>query len=184
MEQNLDFEILDALSMKGFHARALAERLKTNHMTVLRRLKNLMSENVLDCRNEGRNKTYLLKKSIEARNKIIMAELYKLNKILKEHGELRNIVTKVQCNPEIRLAILFGSYVKGTADKDSDIDLYIETKNRILKKQLERLNSRLSIKIGEYDRSSLLIKEMEKDHVIIKGVELYYEKNGFFDQIT
>jgi predicted nucleotidyltransferase len=68
---------------------------------------------------------------------------------------------------------------RGTANKNSDIDVFIETKDRNLKKQLELLNSRLSMKIGDYDRESPLIKEIEKSHAIIKGAELFYEKIGF-----
>ncbi|MBI4447428.1 nucleotidyltransferase domain-containing protein, partial [Candidatus Woesearchaeota archaeon] len=81
----------------------------------------------------------------------------------------------------IRLAILFGSYAKGTANKESDIDIYIDTKDANLKEEVELISSKISVKIGKYNKESLLIKEIEKAHVIIKGVELYYEKNKLFD---
>lgn len=179
MEQNLSLELIDSLTGGEFHARALAKKLDTNHMTVSRKLKELLNENALDFRMEGRNKIYFLKKSMEARNYAVMTELYKLNKLLENYPDLRKIIKNIQQNKEIAFAILFGSYAKSTADKSSDIDIFIETKNRSLKQELELLNSRLSIKIGEYDRSSPLIKEIEKNHVIIKGAELYYEKTGF-----
>jgi len=180
MEQNLSFEIVEALLRGENHARALAKKLKSNHMTIARKLKELVDKNVLDFRTEGRNKIYFLKKSVEARSCAIMAEHHKINKTLMRYPELRNIVEKVEKNPEIRFAVLFGSYAKGTAGKESDIDLFIETKNRRLKYELELLNSKLSVKIGDYNRSSPLIKEIEKDHVILKGAELYYEKNRLF----
>jgi len=78
------------------------------------------------------------------------------------------------------LAIIFGSYAKGLAHKDSDIDVYIETTNLQLKKDIEQLNTKLSVKIGKYNSTNILIQEIEKNHVIIKGVEQYYEKNKFF----
>jgi len=179
MELNISSEIIDKLSGEKIHARALAKMLDTNHMTVIRNLKELVSENVLEFRKEGRNKVYFLKKSMEARNYALISELYKLNKILKHYPELRKTIKNIQQNKEIKLAILFGSYARGTANKNSDIDIFIETKDRKLKQELELLNSRLSVKIGEYDRSSPLIKEIEKNHVIIKGVEPFYEKIGF-----
>jgi hypothetical protein len=49
----------------------------------------------------------------------------------------------------------------------------------VIRNLKELLNSRMSVKIGEYDRSNPLIKEIEKKHVIIKGVEPFYEKIGF-----
>ena len=45
----------------------------------------------------------------------------------------------------------------------------------------KKINSRLSIKIGKYNKDNLLIKEIEKNHVIIKGVEIFYEKYKIFD---
>lgn len=176
MEQNLIFEIICELMGEELHARSLAKKLGTNHMTVVRKLKELVNENVLDFRSEGRNKVYFLKKSVEARNYTLRAELYRLNEALKSYPELRNIIEAVQKNAEIKLALLFGSYARGTAGKNSDIDLFVETRNWKLKRELELLNSKLSVKIGDFDRSNLLIKEIEKDHVIVKGAELYYEK--------
>ncbi len=179
MELNISSEILNVLFGEEVHARALAKRLDMNHMTVRRSLKELVNENVLEFRKEGRNKVYFMKKSMEARNYALISELYILNKTLKKYPELRKTIKDIQQKKEIRLAVLFGSYAKGIANKNSDIDVFIETKDRNLKQELELLNSRLSVKLGEYDRSSPLIKEIEKNHVIIKGAELFYEKIGF-----
>jgi len=179
MELNISSEILNVLFGEEIHARALAKRLEINHMTVIRNLKELVSENVLEFRKEGRNKVYFLKKNMEARNYELISELYKLNKTLEKYPEIRQTIKNIQQNKEIGLAVLFGSYARGTANKKSDIDIFIETKDRNLKKELELINSRLSVKIGDYDRSSSLIKEIEKNHVIIKGVEPFYEKIGF-----
>ena len=87
----------------------------------------------------------------------------------------------IQKNKKIGLAILFGSYAKGRATNDSDIDIYIATEDRELKKKIELVDSKLNVKIGKYNQKSPLIKEIEKDHVILKGVEIYYEKNNFFE---
>lgn len=179
MELNISSEILNVLFGEEIHARALAKRLEINHMTVIRNLKELVSENVLEFRKEGRNKVYFLKKNMEARNYELISELFKLNKTLEKYPELRKIIKDIQQNKEISLAVLFGSYARGTVNKNSDIDVFVETKDRNLKKELELLNSRLNVKIGEYDRSSQLIKEIEKNHVIIKGAEIFYEKIGF-----
>ena len=179
MELNISSEIIDILSGEEIHARALAKRLDINHMTVIRNLKELVSENVLEFRKDGRNKVYFLKKNIEARNYELISEVVKLNKTLEKYPKIRQTIKNIQKNKEIGLAVLFGSYARGTANKKSDIDIFIETKDRNLKKELELLNSRFSVKIGEYDRSSPLIKEIEKNHVIIKGAELFYEKIGF-----
>lgn len=182
MEQkDYKLEIITELIGKKEHIRGLAKKLKTNHTTILRKLKELSKENVLDFNEEGRNKVYFLKKTSEAKNYVFMAEQYKLTKILKKYPNLRNIFEKIQKNRKIKLAILFGSYAKKIAKKESDIDIYIEIADMKLKNELEKINLRLNIKIGKYNKDNLLIKEIEKNHIIIKGVEVFYEKYKFFD---
>ena|SRR3989338_5735618 len=163
------------------HLRGIARNLRINHMMVARRIKDLITENVVDFRVEGKNKIFFLKKTIEAKNNVFSAESYKLNKLLGKYPSLRQIVENIQADKKIKLAIIFGSYAKGIAKEESDIDLYIDTNDPTAKASLSLLNSKLSVKIGKYNKSSLLIKEIEKNKVIIKGIELYYEKNNFFD---
>ena len=145
------------------------------------KIKSLFKENVVDYREEGKNKTYFLKKNPETKAYTFMTEHYKLIKVLEKYPSLRGIIEKIQKDKNIKLAILFGSYAKHKAKKESDIDIYIETKNRKIKEDLERIDSELSVKIGDYDTKNLLIKEIEKNHIVIKGVETYYQKNKFFD---
>jgi len=182
MEQkNYKLELVNELIKNSEYIRGLAKKLNTNHMNVLRKLNELFEENVVDYTKEGKNKVYFLKKTAETRAYIFMSENYKLIKILEKYNYLRKIIEKIQKNKKIRLAIIFGSYAKGTTKKDSDIDIYVETTNRKIKQELEAIDSKLSIKIGRYKKTNILIKEIEKNHVIIKGVENYYEKNRFFD---
>ena len=74
-----------------------------------------------------------------------------------------------------KLIMLFGSYAKGLAKKDSDIDIYIETKSRSVKKIIEETHSKINVKIGTFDPMSPLIKEIIKNHVIIRGIEAFYD---------
>ena len=80
------------------------------------------------------------------------------------------------------MIILFGSYAKGIPKLSSDIDIYLETNNSKIKTKIKEINSKLSIKIGKFDTKSLLIKEIIKNHVIIRGMEDFYERAGFFKE--
>jgi len=181
MEQkDYKLEIIGELLKEQNHARDIAKKLEINHMIIIRKLKELLGENVVDYIQKGKNKTYFLKKTIEAKAFILKYEYYKIIQILKKYPNLRNVFEKIQENKKIRLAVLFGSYAKHNAGRNSDIDIYVESNDKNLKKELEKINSRLSIKIGKFDLSALLVKEIIKNHVIIKGVEEYYEKIKFF----
>jgi len=183
MEQkNYIYEIVNLLLKKKSHAREIARILKINHMLINRKLKELYNLNVVDFDDEGKNKIYSLKNSVEAKSYVFITEKYKLSILIKKYPKLRGIIEKIQSDKRIKLAILFGSYAKDNVKKDSDIDIYIETIDRKIKKEIELLDSKLSIKIGKYDENNLLIKEIAQEHVILKGVELYYEKNKFFEE--
>lgn len=178
---NYKLEIIAELLTTTYHTRELARKLKTNHMLIVRKLKDLKEENVVDYTLEGKNKIYSLKKTIEARAYIFMSEEYKRVKTINKYPLLRNIIEKIQKNDKISIALLFGSYAKGIAGRESDIDIYIDTEDDSIKKEVEQISTKLSVKIGSYDESSLLIKEINKNHVIIKGVEAYYAKRKFLD---
>lgn len=182
MEQkSYKLEIVSELLKSENHIRKMARNLGTNHMSIARKINELFKENVVDYRKDGRNKTYFLKKSIEAKSYIFTAENYKLTRVLKKYPNLRRIIERIQKQKDIKLAILFGSYAKSTAKPDSDIDIYIETMNKEIKKDVEMIDTKINVKVGPYEKSSLLIKEIEKNHVIIRGVERYYEKSKFFE---
>jgi len=182
MEQkDYKIEIIKELLKNNNHIREIAKNLKINHMTIQRKIKELEKENIVDYKQEGKNKVYFLKKTLETKNYLIITESYKINKIINKYPNLRNIIEKIQKNTKIKLAILFGSYSKERAKKESDIDIYIETSNNALKKEIEHIYSKINVKIGKFDISSLLIKEIIKNHIIIKGIERYYEKTKFFE---
>jgi len=180
-QKDYKLEVVNSLIGKSWHVRSLAKELKINHMTILRKLNELLKENVLDYREEGKNKIYFLKTTSEAKAYIFMGENYKLNQFLKKFPKLRGIIEKIQGDKRFQLAMVFGSYAKDLVKKESDIDIYIETTNNDIKKELEVIDSRLSIKIGKYNNKSMLSKEIKKDHVIIKGVEKFYENYKFFE---
>ncbi len=180
MEQIIVTRIILLLIKGPTHARSVAKSLGINHMTAMRALRSLVDENVLDYTVMGRNKVYALKTTLEARNAVLMAEINKLDLLVEKHPFLRRIITKILDDERVGLAVLFGSFAKGTVNKNSDIDLYVQTQDPNLKKDLEGLSSKLSVKIGNYDPNTILIKEIQKDHVIIKGVEMFYGRSGLF----
>ena len=178
---NYTYEILLFLLKKDRHGRELAKELKTSLTRVQAILTELRNINVLDYRIEGKNHIYFIKKNLVSKSFILNAENYKLAKILSKHPELeplfQDIIKKSQCH----LILLFGSYAKSTETKDSDIDIYIETINPKIKEEVQKIYDLISVKIGKFNVNDLLIKEIMKNHAIIKGGENYYEKVKFFE---
>lgn len=181
MEQRVyEYEIVLNLIRDQSHLRKIAKDLNINHMTIKRNLDNLLKENIIDVKQEGKNNVFSMKKTLEARNFIFISELYKLSKFIKNHPELKQSILELK-KLHAKLILIFGSYASETETKNSDLDVYIETESNELKKNAEKINSKFSVKIGIYNKKNLLIKEIEKNHVIVKGVEEFYERNEFFD---
>lgn len=176
MEQKIEYEILLRLLKSDSHPRQIGKDLEVPHTTITRRLKNLSESNVVDFRKEGRNKVYFIEDTLEARSFIISTEIYKFTRILELYPRLRPIFSAIIREDCIQMAILFGSYARRTPTFRSDIDIFIETRDRNIKTDMEKLHSRASVKIGDFDRSSDLVREIENNHVIIKGFEDYVGK--------
>jgi predicted nucleotidyltransferase/DNA-binding HxlR family transcriptional regulator len=169
-------EIVQILLQGENHLREIARELKTNHMMVVRKIRELLGDNVVDFKQIGKNQVYFLKKNTESRSLILMSQQYFLLRFIKKNPSLRDVINKIQEDSQIKLALIFGSYAKGLNKKDSDLDIFIETSELEIKKKYSRLDSKFSIKIGKYDRDENLIKEIEKKNILIKGGEVYYEK--------
>ncbi len=179
---NNDMEIILYLLRKPAHGREISENIKIPLTTIQRALKTLENKNILDVMISGKNKLYQLKKGIHARNYIYMAELYKTTRIIEKYPFLGTVIDEVIKKGGFDIAVIFGSYAKMTAKKGSDIDIYIDAKDSKVKKDVEGIGFGLSVKTGEFNPLSPLVKEIIKNHVMIKGVERFYEKSGFFEE--
>jgi predicted nucleotidyltransferase len=173
---SLELEIINQLVKSNNHVRGLAKILQESHSTISRILKKLTKENVVDFKQEGKNKKFFLKESPLTKSYILKGELHKLSTLLKNYPTMNIIIEDILNKTNEKLIILFGSYAKFNAKKGSDIDIYIETKDRKVKKQVEEINSKINVKIGPFDKKSPLIKEIIEDHIIIRGLEDFYER--------
>jgi predicted nucleotidyltransferase len=172
---NLGLEIILVLLKNKTHLREIARTISESHSTILRRINELLKENVLDYKKEGKNKIFFIKNNLKAKNYIYSAEIHRLNKLLKKNPELSIVFEDIKKDFKNGMIILFGSYAKGIPKEDSDIDIYLETNDNKIKNKIKAINSKLSVKIGKFDIKSLLIKEIIKNHIIIRGLEDFYE---------
>ena len=173
LQKRNDLEIMEVLRKEPSHVREIAHYLQMIPSTVLRTLSILKGENVVDFNRRGKNTVYFLKDTLEAKSYLLLSEQYKLLKTLSQPA-LRRIIKECKDMAKEDLIILFGSHAKETATKSSDIDLYVETTDKDLKKKMEMISSQLSIKIGRFDKNSPLAKEIIKDHVIMQNAERFY----------
>lgn len=90
--------------------------------------------------------------------------------------EIKQILTKLLKNMPVYSVVLFGSYAKNTATKDSDLDLVLDTKDTLMGFKLyslitkieEAFNKRVdAFEKTEIIKNSRIDKEIEKTGVIV-----------------
>ncbi|MGM5481520.1 MAG: nucleotidyltransferase domain-containing protein [Nanobdellota archaeon] len=174
LQKRNDFEIIILLTQEPRHIRKISSELALIPSTAMRILRRLERENVIEYSMQGKNKVYKLKNSPEKDQYLLMSEHYRTLKQLQQ-PVVRRITKKLKELTNGELIILFGSRIKGTAHEKSDIDIYIETTDKSIKKKAELISKDLRITIGKFDKTSVLGKEMIKHHVIIQNPERLYQ---------
>lgn len=111
-----------------------------------------------------------------------LAEHYKTIHLLEKNSLLKEIIGRIQTNIQ-GTAILFGSYSKGLANEESDIDLFIiGTYEEEIKKTQQLFNKEINIKTypkKEFEKlikTDILLKEIHKNHHLVKGADYYIEQ--------
>lgn len=168
-----DFEIVALLQKESLHLRSIAKSLAIPLSTAMRATHFLTSENVIDYKKQGRNKEFFLKETNERRIYEYMAEKYKLLKLLQK-PVLRRYVQQILSQTNNELVILFGSYAKGAENEQSDIDVYVETKDASMKSTIGSISEKISVKIGSFEKSSDIGREIIKDHVVLQNLDRYF----------
>tara|TARA_Y100000310_G_scaffold339022_1_gene430400 strand:- start:27203 stop:27763 length:561 start_codon:yes stop_codon:yes gene_type:complete len=183
MEQKT-WDILDILRLERNHPREMAKQVGTNHTKIIRNLKILYENNIVDFKREGKNKVYYLKDNLITRKKVLSLEYYKFERLAKAYPKLVPVISEMLEIVKKETVILFGSYAKFRVKEGSDIDVYVDSEDRNLRKKIEDINSKLSVKIGKFDKKSPLGKEIIRNHIILKGVEEFYEKYKIFEEVA
>lgn len=151
----------------------------------IRMSKKITQEKAADILGVSR-KTYIKyekNESVLQNNKLkfFCNELSQYNLIDEEHGilsikEIKEISTKVFNNFDVKFAYLFGSYAKGKAKDNSDIDILVDipVDGIVYFELVETLREELHKKIDLLDLNQLknnfeLTKEILKDGIKIYG---------------
>jgi predicted nucleotidyltransferase len=184
MEQISYNNAILALYQESTHVRALAKEIHVSGMQASRLLRQLQSQLLVDYAREGRNKVYFLRNTVESRSALNAAEHHKLISLIKKYPLLRSVIEDIQKDKKTKLALIFGSHAKGIAKEQSDIDIFIQTKDRTYRERLKMVDSRAAVKTGSLSEGGPLVNEIHKNHVIIKGVEEYHAVNPILEHTT
>lgn len=160
-----------------FYLRQISKLAKLPVKTCQNVLANLEKERVLKSKLEGKNKYFSLNlDNIQTKSYLLKAEIHKNDMFLEKYPEFKTFLKSINSNAII---IVFGSFAKFKADKNSDLDLFI-----ILDKEEELLFHLLPYKIHKNSLSEksfrkaasekeTLVKEIEEHHIILNNQSSY-----------
>jgi len=161
----------------GFTGSSISKKKRLNQKTTSNFLKKLEEKTILKSKLQGKNKLYFLNlenKEI-VKNFIISVEHLRTIRFYEKHILVSEVVEKIL--PFIQnIGVIFGSYAKWLEKKGSDLDIFIVGKCN--EKEIEKISKQykleISLKIYPKFELDLLTREVIKDHIAIKGVELFF----------
>ena len=170
-------QFLGELDSKKY-GREIAKNLKLNQKTVSNILNKLEKTHILKYSIEGKNKYYFLNKSnLQLKEIIKLVEIQKKIRFLENNSKLRELFTQIEIR-STGMALIFGSYSSGKEQAKSDIDVFVIGKIRDIKDLEELYGIKINIVRSErnkFDKNEVFVKEIIKNHVILKGLENYID---------
>ncbi len=169
---------------KGFTESELERIAGIPQASVHRNVKSLMNNGLLDRKRIGKANLYSLNKEH------ILYQLMQSNFEAERNVlvELKNMIKEsVKSQPQVELAVLFGSIVKGMERADSDVDIFIVCKGEKSKLD-DKLTDLRNISQNKFGNPvSLMIKHKEELQDLktrsifgeIKTGEIIFKREGF-----
>ena len=115
-----------------------------------------------------------------AKYQFLLQELEKLDPLDESHGiltidDIRRICSDVFASYKVDFCYLFGTYAKGSAAEESDVDLLVSTETTGLRyfEMVERLRQELHKKVDLLDLKQLVNNEELLREVLKGGVKIY-----------
>ena len=163
---------------KRIYGRYIASKLKLNQKTTANILNNLEKEGILKYSFEGKNKYYFLNKlNLQIKDIIKIIEIERKNQFIKHYKKFKDLFFTLEKRTN-GIIIIFGSYANFSSNEKSDLDVFIIGKIS----EVEDLEELYKIKINivksskeKIDKNGIFIKEIIKNHIVLKGVEEFIE---------
>ena len=173
---------------REYYIREVQKLLKISPRTSQLILNDLENKCILESKTKGKIKDYTIKRNSLSQRYIIFSEQYKAIAFLEKKLIIKEIIEKI--NPFIEgIGIVFGSYAKDIAKKDSDLDIFVIGKYN--KEKIKKVSKTYGIEINikcyplkTFEKNlanDILLKEILKNHIIFLNAGQFIKavlKNG------
>jgi predicted nucleotidyltransferase len=159
-----------------FYLRQISRLAKLPLKTSQNVLINLEKKRILKSKIEGKNKYFDLNlDNIQTKSILLQAEIYRTDLFLEKYSQFKTFLKELNTNIPI---IVFGSFAKLDADKNSDLDLLILSENEglpfhLLPHKIHKVNLSENSFVKAVKEQETLIKEIEEKHIILNNHSFY-----------
>ena len=176
---NRQLEILFLLRgnyKREFYLREISKLTKIPLKTTQNLLKELEESRILQSKIHGKNKYFSLNLgNIQTKLFMLHTELYTTAQFLEKYTQFKTFLKELKTNNTI---IIFGSFAKFNANKNSDVDLLLIGKkeklpSHILPNKIHLINLAEINFIKALEKQEPFIKEIQENHIILNNHSFY-----------
>ena len=160
-----------------FYLRQIAKLAKLPVKTCQNILSQLEKDKILKGKVEGKNKYFSLNlDNIQTKSYLLQAEIHKTDMFLENYPQIKTFLKSFNTNIPI---IVFGSFAKLKANRNSDMDLFIVSEKgqelpfHLLPYKVHQVNLSENSFIKSLKEQEIIIKEIEENHVILNNHSFY-----------
>ncbi len=160
-----------------FYLREISNLSKLPLKTCQNTLLNLEKAKILKSKIEGKNKYFFLNlENIKTKFSLLKSEIYKTDLFIERYPQFKMFLKSLKATTPI---IVFGSFAKFKADKDSDLDLLIISDKKLklpfhlLPFKPHQISLSEETFLKAVDNQEDLIKEVEENHIILNNHSFY-----------
>lgn len=181
LKRNKELEIL-ALYLgdytKQFYLREISKLTKIPLKTTQNVIIVLEKNNILKSSTRGKNKYFKLNlENIQTKFYLLQSEIYKTTLFLDKYPLFKTFLKEVKTSNTM---IVFGSFAKSSANKDSDLDLLIISKEQhkllplhLLPYKIHEIKLPGASFVKSLEKQETLMKEIEENHIILNNHSFY-----------
>lgn len=160
-----------------FYLREISKLSRLPLKTCQNTLLNLEKSKILKSQIEGKNKYFALNlENIKTKSYLQQSEIYQTDLFIEKYSQIKMFLKSLKTTAPI---IVFGSFAKFTADKNSDLDLLVISDKELklpfhlLPFKPHQINMAEKTFLKAIDKQEDLIKEIEENHIILNNHSFY-----------
>jgi len=178
-KRNKELEIISLYRgnyRERFYLRQISKLTKIPLKTVQNVLLSLEKNKIFKSEIEGKNKYFSLNlDNIQTKSYLLKAEIYKTDAFLEKYSQFKTFLKSLNTNIPL---IVFGSFAKFKADKNSDLDLLVVSKEEklsfhLLPYRIHKINLSENSFIKAVKEKETLMKEIEENHILLNNHSFY-----------